>query len=141
MKKSVTIIILLVIVVTFVGALYYLYQKNAQDPTIYTTDTPEVKTIVKRTMATGSILPRDEVLIKPNISGIVEEIFIEPGQIIKTGDLIARLRIVPNLTNLANTQNQVNTAKIALDNQKRNFERQKKLFESGVISANDIGRA
>jgi len=141
MKKSVTVIILLVIVVTFVGALYYLYQKNAQDPTIYTTDSPETKTIVKRTMATGSILPRDEVLIKPNISGIVEEIFIQPGEQIKTGDLIARLRIVPNLTNLASTQNQVSTAKIALDNQKRNFERQKTLFERGVISANDFEQA
>jgi HlyD family secretion protein len=141
MKKSVTTIILLVIVVTFVGALYYLYQKNAQNPTIYTTDSPETKTIVKRTVATGSILPRDEVLIKPNISGIVEEIFIEPGEQIKTGDLIARLRIVPNLTNLASTQNQVSTAKIALDNQKRNFERQKTLFERGVISANDFEQA
>lgn len=141
MKKSVTIIILLVIVVTFVGALYYLYQKNAQDPTIYTTDSPETKTIVKRTVATGSILPRDEVLIKPNISGIVEEIFIEPGEHVKTGDLIARLRIVPNLSNLASTQNQVSTAKIALDNQKRNFERQKTLFERGVISANDFEQA
>jgi len=141
MKKSVTVIILLVIVVTFVGALYYLYQKNAQDPTIYTTDSPETKTIVKRTMATGSILPRDEVLIKPNISGIVEEIFIQPGEQVKTGDLIARLRIVPNLTNLASTQNQVSTAKIALDNQKRNFERQKTLFERGVISANDFEQA
>lgn len=141
MKKSVTTIILLVIVVSFVGALYYLYQKNAQNPTIYATDSPETKTIIKRTVATGSILPRDEVLIKPNISGIVEEIFIEPGEQIKTGDLIARLRIVPNLTNLASTQNQVSTAKIALDNQKRNFERQKTLFERGVISANDFEQA
>jgi len=141
MRKSVTIIILSIIVVTFVGALYYLYQKNAQDPTMYSTDTPEIKTIIKRTVATGSILPRDEVLIKPNISGIVEEIFIEPGQSVKTGDLIARLRIVPNLSNLASTQNQVNTAKIALDNQKRNFERQKQLFEKGVISANEFDQA
>lgn len=141
MRKSITIIILSIIVVTFVGALYYLYQKNAQDPTVYSTDTPEIKTIIKRTVATGSILPRDEVLIKPNISGIVEEIFIEPGQSVKTGDLIARLRIVPNLSNLASTQNQVNTAKIALDNQKRNFERQKQLFEKGVISANEFDQA
>lgn len=141
MRKSVTIIILSIIVVTFVGALYYLYQKNAQDPTMYSTDTPEIKTIIKKTVATGSILPRDEVLIKPNISGIVEEIFIEPGQSVKTGDLIARLRIVPNLSNLASTQNQVNTAKIALDNQKRNFERQKQLFEKGVISANEFDQA
>lgn len=141
MKKSVTILILILIVITFVGALYYLYQKNAQDPTIYETETAQTKTIIKKTVATGSIVPRDEVLIKPNISGIIEEIYIEPGQLVETGDLIARLRIVPNVSNLANTRNQINTAQIALDNQKKNYDRQKTLFEKGVISANEFDQA
>ncbi|GGD83214.1 efflux RND transporter periplasmic adaptor subunit [Planktosalinus lacus] len=141
MKKSVTILILILIVVTFVGALYYLYQKNAEDPTVYDTETAQTTTIVKKTVATGSIVPRDEVLIKPNISGIIEEIYIEPGQLVETGDLIARLRIVPNVSNLANTRNQINTAQIALDNQKKNYDRQKALFEKGVISANEFDQA
>ncbi|WP_339610030.1 efflux RND transporter periplasmic adaptor subunit [uncultured Planktosalinus sp.] len=141
MKKSVTILILILIVITFVGALYYLYQKNAQDPTIYETETAQTKTIIKKTVATGSIVPRDEVLIKPNISGIIEEIYIEPGQLVETGDLIARLRIVPNVSNLANTRNQINSAQIALDNQKKNYDRQKALFEKGVISANEFDQA
>ncbi len=141
MKKSVTIIILLIIVITFVGALYYLYQKNAEDPTVYETETAETATIIKKTVATGSILPRDEVLIKPNIPGIIEEILIEPGDQIKTGDLIARLRIVPNVSNLASSRNQINTAQINLDNQRKNYERQKALFERGVISANDFDQA
>lgn len=141
MKKSVTITILLLIVITFVGALYYLYQKNVQDPTVYATETPQRATIIKKTVATGSILPRDEVLIKPNISGIIEEILIEPGEVVKTGDLIARLRIVPNVSNLANSRNQINTAQINLDNQRKNFERQKTLFERGVISANEFDQA
>tara|TARA_R110000850_G_scaffold199977_1_gene326121 strand:- start:13705 stop:14817 length:1113 start_codon:yes stop_codon:yes gene_type:complete len=141
MKKSVTIFILLIIVITFVGALYYLYQKNAQDPTVYATETAQTTTIIKKTVATGSILPRDEVLIKPNISGIIEEILIEPGDVIKTGDLIAKLRIVPNVSNLANSRNQINTAQINLDNQRKNFERQKTLFERGVISANEFDQA
>lgn len=141
MKKSVTILILILIVVTFVGALYYLYQKNAQDPTIFQTETAKTTSIVKKTVATGSIVPRDEVLIKPNISGIIEEIFIEPGQIVKTGDLMARLRIVPNVSNLANTRNQISTAQIALDNEKKNYERQKALFEKGVIAANAFDQA
>lgn len=141
MKKSVTIIILLIIVITFVGALYYLYQKNAEDPTVYETETAQTTTIIKKTVATGSILPRDEVLIKPNIPGIIEEILIEPGDQIKTGDLIARLRIVPNVSNLASSRNQINTAQINLDNQRKNYERQKALFERGVISANDFDQA
>lgn len=141
MKKSLTILILILIIVTFVGALYYLYQKNAQDPTIFKTETAQTTSIVKKTVATGSIVPRDEVLIKPNISGIIEEIFIEPGQIVKTGDLMARLRIVPNVSNLASTRNQINTAQISLDNEKKNYERQKALFEKGVIAANAFDQA
>ncbi|PKP24421.1 MAG: efflux transporter periplasmic adaptor subunit [Bacteroidetes bacterium HGW-Bacteroidetes-2] len=141
MKKSATIVILLIIVITFIGALYYLYQKNVQDPVIYSTENAEIGTIVKRTVATGSIVPRDEVLIKPNISGIIEEIYIEPGKFIHTGDLIAKLRIVPNITNLASTQNQVASSKINLDNERKNFERQKSLFEKGIISANEFDQA
>jgi len=77
MKKSVTIFILLFIVVTFTGAMYYLYSKNAEDPVVYETEKPSKKTIIKKTVATGSILPLEEVLIKPNISGVIEEIYVE----------------------------------------------------------------
>ncbi|NCT18657.1 MAG: efflux transporter periplasmic adaptor subunit [Flavobacteriaceae bacterium CG2_30_34_30] len=141
MKKSVTIVILFIIVITFVGALYYLYKKNEQNPVVYDTEKAEIRTIVKKTVATGSIVPRDEVLIKPNISGIIEEIYIEPGEFIQTGDLIAKLRIVPNVTNLASTQNQVVSSKINLNNERKNFERQKALFEKGIISANEFDQA
>ena len=74
MKKSVTIVILLLIVIVFGGSMYYLYQKNAEDPVVYETETPSKQTIVKKAVATGSILPLEEVLIKPNISGVIEEI-------------------------------------------------------------------
>ena len=76
MKKSVTIIILIVIFVAFGGSMYYLYQKNEQDPIVYETEKPSTQTIIKKTVATGSILPLEEVLIKPNISGVIEEIFV-----------------------------------------------------------------
>ena len=79
MKKSVTLIILLVLVVTFGGAMYYLYQKNAEDPVVYETEAPSKKDIIKKTVATGSILPLEEVLIKPNISGVIEEVYVEGG--------------------------------------------------------------
>ena len=79
MKKFVTIGILVFIAVTFVGALYYLYQKNQEDPVVYETEQPTEQTIVKNTVATGKIVPKEEVLIKPNISGIIDEIYIEAG--------------------------------------------------------------
>ena len=95
MKKSVTRIILILIVVAFGGAMYYLYQKNAEDPVVYETEKASKQTIIKKTMATGSILPLEEVLIKPNISGVIEEIFVEGGDYVKSGDLICKNQSSP----------------------------------------------
>ena len=140
MKKSVTIFILLFIVITFTGAMYYLYSKNAEDPVVYKTEKPSKQTIIKKTVATGSILPLEEVLIKPNISGVIEEIYVEGGDILKANDLIAKIRVIPNLSALNNSKNAIQSAKIALDDEKRNFNRQKSLFEKGVISKQDLER-
>ncbi|CAL65187.1 efflux RND transporter periplasmic adaptor subunit [Christiangramia forsetii] len=141
MKKAVTIGILVFIAVTFVGALYYLYQKNQEDPTVYETESPSEQTIVKKTVATGKIVPKEEVLIKPNISGIIDEIYIEAGDRVKAGDLIAKIRVIPNVSSLQSAKDNVATAKINLDNQKKSFQRQKELFDKGVISANDFDSA
>ena len=141
MKKKATIFILLFIVIAFGGAMYYLYQKNAEDPVVYETETASTETIVKKTVATGSILPLEEVLIKPNISGVIEEIFVEGGDYVKSGDLICRIKVVPNLNALNDARNAIDEAKIGLDDQLRNLERQKNLFSKGVISKVDLERA
>ena len=141
MKKSVTIAILLLIVIVFGGSMYYLYQKNAEDPVIYQTETPSTQTIVKKAVATGSILPLEEVLIKPNISGVIEEIFVEGGDYVKSGDLLAKIKVVPNLSALNDAKNAIDEAKISLDDQMRNLERQTTLFGKGVISKTDMERA
>ncbi len=141
MKKSVTIVILLLIVIIFGGSMYYLYQKNAEDPVVYQTETPSTQTIVKKAVATGSILPLEEVLIKPNISGVIEEIYVEGGDYVKSGDLLAKIKVVPNLSALNDARNGIDEAKINLDDQKRNYERQSTLFGKGVISKTDLERA
>ena len=141
MKKGVTITILIFIAIVFFGALYYLYAKNQESPIVFETDKAEIKTIVKNTIATGNIVPDEEVLIKPNISGIIEAVYIKAGDNIKAGDLIAKIKVVANVSNLSNSQNQVQTAKINLDNQEKIFQRQKTLFDKGVISANDFDAA
>ncbi|WP_108424894.1 efflux RND transporter periplasmic adaptor subunit [Flagellimonas amoyensis] len=141
MKKSVTIAILLLIVIVFGGSMYYLYQKNAEDPVVYQTETPSTQTIVKKAVATGSILPLEEVLIKPNISGVIEEIFVEGGDFVKSGDLLAKIKVVPNLSALNDARNAIDEAKINLEDQKRNYERQSTLFGKGVISRADMDRA
>ncbi|MET1257954.1 efflux RND transporter periplasmic adaptor subunit [Flagellimonas sp. DF-77] len=141
MKKSVTIGILLFIVVAFSAAMYYLYQKNSQDPVVYETEQASKQNIVKKTVATGSILPLEEVLIKPNISGVIEEVFVEGGDYVKEGDLIARIKVVPNLNALNDARDAIDQARINLDDQKRNYDRQKALFDRGVVSQADMDRA
>lgn len=141
MKKSATIIILSVIVLAFGGSMYYLYQKNAEDPVVYETEEPSVQTIIKKTMATGSILPLEEVLIKPNISGVIQEIFVQGGDYVKAGDLICTIKVVPNLTALNDARNTIDETKINLDDQLRNLARQKGLFDKGVVSKVDLERA
>jgi len=141
MKKSVTIFILVAILITFSAAMYYLYQKNAEDPVVYETENPSRQSIVKKTVATGSILPLEEVLIKPNISGVIEEVYVEGGDYVKTGDLIAKIKVVPNLNALNDAKNAIEDAKITLNDQQRNYTRQQKLFDKGVISQADLDRA
>lgn len=141
MKRVVTILILVLIVVAFSGALYYLYAKNQEDPTVYETEQASEQTIVKKTVATGNIVPKEEVLIKPNISGIIDEIYIEAGERVKAGDLIAKIRVIPNVSSLQSGKDAVQSAKISLDNERKSYERQKALFEKGVISANEFEAA
>lgn len=141
MKKGVTITVLILIAIVFFGSLYYLYAKNQQPPVVFETDKTEIKTIIKNTIATGNIVPDEEVLIKPNVSGIIEEVYIKAGENVKAGDLIAKIKVVANVSNLSSSQNQVQSNKNDLENQEKIFQRQKTLFDKGVISANDFDAA
>lgn len=145
MKRTKTIIFLLLIIVAFGTALYYLWQKNRENPITYATESPSIQTITLKTVATGSIVPKEEVLIKPNISGVVEEVYVEAGEYVKQGDLIAQIQVIPNVSSLTSAKNSIatnqtalETAKINLQTQQANYDRQKALFEKGVISANDF---
>jgi len=148
MKRTKTIIILVTIAVLFTVSMYWLYSKNIENPIVYTTEQASVGTIVKKTVATGSIVPKEEVLIKPNISGIIDEIYVEAGEVIKAGELIAKVKVVPNVSSLNSAKNNINsirtqveTARLAFENQKSIYNRQKELFEKGVISANEFDNA
>ena len=145
MKRTKTVILLLVIVACFATALIYLWKKNQEDPVTYLSEMPSEHTIVVKTMATGNIVPKEEVLIKSNISGVIEEVYIEAGEYIKSGDLIAKIRVIPNVSSLTSAKNSIATSQTALETaqinfktQQANYDRQKALFEKGVISANDF---
>jgi len=145
MKRTTTVIILIVIIVAFSTALIYLWQKNQEDPITYSSESSSHQTIVVKTMATGSIVPKEEVLIKPNISGVIEKVFIEAGDYVNRGDLIAQIKVIPNAStltsaknNIASNRNALQTAQINLETQKAIYDRQKELFDKGVIAANEF---
>lgn len=145
MKRTGTVIILVIIVLAACAGIWYVYSLDKKDPVVYQTEKPSINTIVKKTVATGSIVPKEEILIKPNISGVIEKIYIEAGEYVKQGDLIAQIRVIPNVSNLtsaknniASNRNAMQTAEINFKTQKTIYDRQKELFNKGVISANEF---
>ena len=148
MKRIGTIITLTVILIAFIFGIRYIYLKDQKDPVVYETQKSFRYTILKKTVATGSIVPKEEVLIKPNISGIIDQIFVEAGDYVKSGDLLAMVKVVPNVSSLNSAKNNINsvstqveTAKLAFQNQESIYNMQKGLFEKGVISANEFDNA
>lgn len=135
MRKIFRIILLVIIIGAFVATIYFLYQKSKKEPVVFETETPFITDIVKKTVATGSVVPRKEIEIKPQVSGIIEEIYIEPGDVVKNGDLIAKVRIIPNMINLNNAEARLDQAKIDYEDAKMVYDRQKKIFDEGVIPA------
>ncbi len=134
MKKIINIFLLIVFLVLAGGTIYFLYSKSKEKPVTYDTEQPFRTDIVKKTVANGSVVPRQEIDIKPQVSGIIDKLYVDPGEKVKEGEVIARVRIVPDMTNLNNARSRLKKARIDLDNQKEKFERNKKLHEQGVIA-------
>ena len=122
----ISLVALLVIFSIFLGV--YFYQQNAKDPVTYETGKPEITDIIKKTVATGSINPRREVLIKPQVSGVVDELYIEEGAIAKKGQKIAKIKLIPSQISINNAQSQVELARIRYDEAKRELKRQQEVF-------------
>ena len=133
MKNVLSILVGVVLLSIFAGTLYYLWSKSEEPPVVYETESPSVKTIIQKTVATGSVVPRREVEIKPQVSGIVDQLFVEAGETVESGDLIARIRIIPNMVSLNNAQNRVSMARINLANSDRELNRNKQSLADGTI--------
>ncbi|MCF6223125.1 MAG: efflux RND transporter periplasmic adaptor subunit [Flavobacteriaceae bacterium] len=135
MKK---IIIFSIIGIAFIAVLIWFGKMNSKSPIQYDTEKAFKTNIVRKTVATGKVTPLEEIEIKPQISGIIDKIYLEEGAKVNKGDLIARIRVVPNEQALSNAKGRVTKAKLQLDNAKIVFNRNKKLYESGVISKRDF---
>jgi len=138
MKTFFKILSILVLVGVIGYTMYFLYQKSQVVPVVYETTSPAFIDIVKKTTATGSVVPRKEIEIKPIVSGIIDDLYVEEGAMVKKGDLIARIRIIPNMINLNNAKSRIDVAKINIKDAKRNYDRQLSLLEKGVIARADF---
>lgn len=131
----------LIIAIAIFGVLFsaaYFVKTNSKSVITYKTEQLEQQTIERETVVTGKVIPEDEVEVKPQIGGIIERIFIEEGNQVKTGDLIARIKVVPNEQNLNAAKGRVEKARISLATNKREFQRNQQLFEKGIISSADF---
>src|SRR5262245_15414503 len=137
MKKILTALLALVIVTLFGGTLYYLWHKARKVAVVYDTESPQVADIVKKTVATGSVIPRKEVAVKPQVSGIIETIRVEPGQSVKRGDLLATIRVVPNTAALAGAEGRATQAELKSDDAARECARLDHLVSDGIVSDKD----
>ena len=138
MKKFLQIFIIVVVIGGGLYGVTVLMKKNSKPATEYDTTTLTQETIVNKVIATGKVVPEDEVLIKPQISGIINKIYVEEGDKVKTGDLIAKIMVVPNEQSLVSARGRVKNAEISLTNAKTEFERNKKLADRGVVSNQDF---
>lgn len=141
MKKYIKFIVILVVVAIFISTFAFLYIKSQPKEIVYEIVTPSLNDIEKTTIATGKVEPRDEILIKPQISGIVEEVYKEAGQTIKKGEVIAKVKVIPELGQLNSAESRLRIAEINSKQAIQEFDRQKKLFDSKLISREEYEKS
>lgn len=129
MKKFFRILMWMVIVAVFLGTFVYLFLNSKGKETSYELVSPQIQTIERTTVLTGKIEPRDEIEIKPQISGIISEILVEPGDHVNNGDVIAKIKVIPEATQLSSAENRIRVAKISLEETRQTYERTKLLYD------------
>ncbi|MEL0185720.1 MAG: efflux RND transporter periplasmic adaptor subunit [Flavobacteriaceae bacterium] len=127
-----------VLVLGFMFSMAYYIKTNSRSAITYETEKLSYETIEEKIVATGSVIPEDEVNIVPQISGIIDEIYVEEGEEVNEGDLLAKIKVVPNEQALNSAEGRVKTSRIILNNSKKEFDRNKKLFDKGVISEQEF---
>lgn len=129
MKKFFRILMWTVIAAIFIGTFVYLFINSKGHVATYELVSPTTGTIERTTVLTGDIEPRDEIEIKPQISGIISEILVEPGDHVNNGDIIAKIKVIPEATQLSSAESRIRVAKISLEEARQTYERTKTLFE------------
>ncbi len=141
MKKFMKGFMIVAIVGLFVATIIFLVVSSKEAPTVYEIINPKRDNITLSTIASGSIKPRNEILIKPQISGIISEIYCKAGQRVKQGDIIATVKIIPEMGQLNSAEASVKYAKISLESATLTYNRTKTLYSKGVVTLEEFERA
>ena len=141
MKKVIRIIVLVLIALLFLGTFVFLYQKSQPKETVYEILKAETADLVQTTIATGKIEPRDEIQIKPQISGIISEVYKEAGETVKQGEIIAKVKVIPELGQLNSAESRVRLAEMNGKQTNIDFERMEKLYEKKLVSSEEYEKA
>ena len=137
MKKM---IIAGLVAIVFIGTFVFLWIKAQPQPKVYDEFTPTVADLRKTTMLTGKIEPRNEVNIKPQISGIITELMKEAGQTVQAGEVIAKVKVIPDMGQLSSAQSRLRLAEINLKQARTDYEREKVLYDKGLVSADEYDK-
>ena len=140
MKKYSKLIIAAIIAVIFIGTFVFLYKKSQPQPVVYNEFTPSLTDISKTTVITGKIEPRDEVSVKPQISGIITHLYKEAGDKVQEGEVIAKVKVIPDMGQLSSAEARVRLASINLKQAKVDFKREEALFNQNLVSADEFDK-
>jgi HlyD family secretion protein len=143
-KKAIYILLGLLFAVALFSGIGYLIKSNSKESEAFLTRKPTIQNMDDKVMATGKIIPKEEIEIKPNIAGIIDKILVDEGDKVTAGQLVATVRIIPNIADVNNAQQevqnaqlQISNAKLNVDNMQKQFEMQQKLYSQGVVSKQD----
>lgn len=140
MKKFLKIFVPLLILAVFIGTFVFLYLRSLPQEVVYDEFEVTVGDISKTTVVTGKIEPRDEVNVKPQISGIITQIMKEAGDVVTAGEVIAKVKVIPDMAQLSNAESRVRLATVNLQQAQTDYEREKVLFDKGLVSADEYDK-
>ena len=140
MKKYSKLIIAAIIALIFIGTFVFLWQKSQPKEIVYSEFTPKLDSLQKTTIITGKIEPRNEVYVKPQISGIITEILKEAGDYVQAGEVIAKVKVIPDMGSLSSAEARVRLADINLEQAKVDYDREKNLYDQKLVSADEFDK-
>lgn len=140
MKKYLKVFLAALVALVFIGMFVFLWLKSQPQPDVYEEFTPEVMDLKKTTIVTGKIEPRNEVNVKPQISGIIAEIMKEAGDHVQAGEVIARVKVIPDMQQLSSAQARVRLAQVNAGQAKTDLDREQVLFDKGLVSADEYDK-